>query len=53
MAFNSEGGDDIELGPDEINTIYDMITFIMCLFILLFILSYNKKQDETFLRKCG
>ena len=50
MAFNSEGGDDIELGAsDEINTIYgDMITFIMCLFILLFILSYNKKQDETF-----
>ena len=25
-----------------------MITFIMCLFILLFILSYNKATDETF-----
>ena len=33
----------------EINTVYgDMITFVAMLFILLFTLSYNDKQDETF-----
>lgn len=33
----------------EINTIYgDLITFIMALFILLFVLSYNQKKDDTF-----
>lgn len=35
---------------NEINTVYgDMITFIMVLFILLFVLSYNEKKDEDFL----
>jgi len=34
---------------DEINTVYgDLVTFIMMLFILLFILSYNEKQNEDF-----
>ncbi|MFC1754196.1 flagellar motor protein MotB [Thermoproteota archaeon] len=33
----------------EINTIYgDMISFVMMLFILLFVLSYNKQTTETF-----
>lgn len=43
--------DDMQSGEDggEINTVYgDMITFIMMLFILLFVLSYNEKQSETF-----
>jgi len=36
----------------EISTVYgDMITFVMVLFILLFVLSYNKEQDETFFTK--
>ena len=36
-------------GSSEIGTIYgDLITFMMCLFILLFVLVYNDKQDETF-----
>ena len=36
-------------GSDEINTVYgDMVTFIMMLFILLFVLSYNKQQNEDF-----
>lgn len=34
---------------EEINTVYgDLITFIAVLFILLFVLSYNEKQDDTF-----
>ena len=34
---------------EEINTIYgDLVTFIMMLFILLFVLSYNEKQNEDF-----
>jgi chemotaxis protein MotB len=34
---------------DEAQTVYgDMITFVMMLFILLFILTYNEQQDETF-----
>lgn len=38
-----------EGGGSEIATIYgDLITFIMCLFIILFVLSYNEQQDETF-----
>jgi chemotaxis protein MotB len=36
-------------GGDEINTIYgDLVTFIMMLFILLFVLSYNEKVNEDF-----
>jgi len=36
-------------GGDEINTIYgDLVTFIMMLFILLFVLSYNEKQNDDF-----
>jgi chemotaxis protein MotB len=34
---------------DEINTVYgDLVTFIMMLFILLFVLSYNEKQNDDF-----
>ncbi len=36
-------------GGDEISTVYgDLVTFIMMLFILLFILSYNEKNYENF-----
>ena len=39
-------------GSKEIATIYgDLVTFLMALFILLFVLSYNKEQDETFFTK--
>jgi chemotaxis protein MotB len=42
----------LSLEPEEGNeasTVYgDLITFVMMLFILLFILSYNDKNDETF-----
>lgn len=38
-----------EESDSEINTVYgDMITFVAMLFILLFTLSYNEKQNETF-----
>ena len=41
--------DDGDDGSAEIGTVYgDMVTFIMVLFILLFVLSYNEKQDNTF-----
>ncbi|MFT5170869.1 MAG: chemotaxis protein MotB [Candidatus Marinamargulisbacteria bacterium] len=34
----------------EVNTIYgDLITFIMCLFILLFVITYNENKDANFL----
>lgn len=34
---------------DEINTVYgDLVTFIMMLFILLFVLSYNERQNDDF-----
>ncbi|MBT6121683.1 flagellar motor protein MotB [bacterium] len=33
----------------EVGTVYgDMITFMMCLFIMLFVLVYNEKTDDTF-----
>lgn len=36
----------------EVQAIYgDLVTFIMALFILLFVLSYNKEQDATFFTK--
>ena len=36
-------------GDSEIATVYgDMVTFLMVLFILLFVLSYNEKKEETF-----
>lgn len=34
---------------DEISTVYgDLVTFMMMLFVLLFVLSYNKNQDADF-----
>jgi chemotaxis protein MotB len=37
---------------DEVNTVYaDLMTFIMMLFILLFILSYNNKKESDFFVK--
>ncbi len=39
----------LAVAGDEINTVYgDLVTFIMMLFILLFILSYNQKENEDF-----
>lgn len=36
-------------GSSEVSTIYgDLVTFVMMLFILLFVLSYNKSQNEDF-----
>ncbi len=46
---NDKSSSDQGDGGNEIATIYgDLITFIMCLFIILFVLSYNEQQDETF-----
>ena len=40
---------EVQDNGDEINTVYgDLVTFIMMLFILLFVLSYNEKQNEDF-----
>ena len=42
-------GEELDEEGNEINTIYgDLITFIMILFIILFVLSYNEKKDEDF-----
>ena len=49
-AFKLKEIDEVEEGDSlsEVNTIYgDMMTFLMSLFILLFVLSYNSK-DATF-----
>lgn len=46
---NLENFEYADVSGDEINTVYgDMVTFIMMLFILLFVLSYNKAQNENF-----
>ena len=38
-----------EDNDSEINTVYgDLITFVMMLFVLLFVLAYNEKNDDTF-----
>lgn len=43
---------EIEDDDSEINTVYgDLVTFIMTLFILLFVLSYNENKDDTFFVK--
>ena len=42
----------VQTGDNEVSTIYgDLVTFIMMLFILLFVLAYNEQQDETFFTK--
>ena len=39
-------GDD---GANEISTVYgDLVTFMMMLFVLMFVLSYNEKQESNF-----
>jgi chemotaxis protein MotB len=39
----------VEAETDEISTVYgDLVTFMMMLFVLLFVLSYNKNQDADF-----
>lgn len=43
---------ELNLEGDEISTVYgDLITFIMVLFILLFVLSHNQAKDETFFKE--
>jgi chemotaxis protein MotB len=44
--------DEADDAGGEVMAIYgDLVTFLMALFILLFVLSYNKEQDETFFTK--
>jgi len=49
---NIEPAEELLESGNEINTVYgDLVTFIMMLFILLFVLSYNENKREDFLTR--
>ena len=48
LQVNKQSGDDG--GASEVQTIYaDLVTFVMMLFILLFVLSYNDEKSQDFI----
>ena len=48
--LSKQGNSESEEGGSEVQTIYgDLVTFVMMLFILLFVLAYNEKNNAKFI----